>query len=121
MHWASVTLADQRIKRWTSKIGQSSTLPMRQAKKLLQPVSFRRMFERVEAKDEDAADRRDVLQILYMIHGTSEFTRESVLKDIEAQPRTDDGPGIAELRRFCTAAAPRPPPRRQSVLPCRPS
>ena len=86
-------------------------------------LSFKEMFERVEADDEDAASRADILRTLHTLtwpardkNGDTVFTTADLLERLnEIAERVRKGaaeePDLAGLRRFCTApraAAPTP-------------
>ena len=101
--------AETRFKEWWHLIGSAvEYAASRAAQKLCQPISFKQMFARTEAKDEEAIERADVIQALYAIEGGDKFTAislheylaESARKAAEGLP---EEPGTAELRRFCTA------------------
>ncbi len=103
--------AETRFKEWWHLIGSAVE---HAAEKLLQPISFKQMFDRTEAKDEEATERADIIQALYAINGDDEFTaiglHEHLAKSAkDAESGTEEEPGTAELRRFCTAKLARAP------------
>jgi hypothetical protein len=101
--------AETRFKEWWRLVGSAvEHAAGREAEKLHQPISFKQMFSRTEAKDEEAAERTDVVQALYAINGGEEFTaiglHEHLAKSAKAaESGTVEEPGPAALRRFCTA------------------
>jgi len=78
-------------------------------------LSFKEIFGRVEADDEDAISRGDILKTLHSIpwpamdnDGDPAFTTAGVLEHLnKVATQVRDGgteePDMAELRRFCTA------------------
>jgi hypothetical protein len=72
-------------------------------------LSFKDMFERVEAEDEDAISRGDILKTLHTVwpKGAAFTTADAaeLLRQIAEQVRNGEPekPHMAELRRFCTA------------------
>jgi hypothetical protein len=71
-------------------------------------MSFKSLFERVEAADEEASARADTLQTLYALFAGEKFTSANVLAKfgesaVEAfDGGQDEDVGIVELKRFCT-------------------
>ena len=57
------------------------------SEKLGQPISFKTMFERIEAKDEDASERADIIQTLYAIKGRDNFTAISLHEHLAESAR----------------------------------
>ena len=109
--------AETRFKEWWHLVGSAVEYAADQrAEEELHPISFKQMFARTEAKDEEAAERTDVIQALYAINGSVEFTSTSLHKHLAksakaAELGTAEESGITELRRFCTtklAGAPSP-------------
>jgi hypothetical protein len=71
-------------------------------------LSFKDMFERVEAEDEDAISRAGILKTLHAVWPDKAFTTADVaerLRQIAERVRNGEPeePDLAELRRFCTA------------------
>jgi hypothetical protein len=94
--------AETRFKEWWHLIGSAVEHAADQN------ISFKEMFARTEAKDEEAVERADVIQTLYAIKGGGEFTAiwlHEYLAESARKPANgiEEAPGIAELRRFCTA------------------
>jgi hypothetical protein len=97
--------AETRFKRWWQLVGSAVE---HAAESVGQVVSFEAIFARVEADDDEAAARADILQTLYAIWPGSEFTSAKVLAHLDesagtaAQTSQPEDAGLAELRRFCT-------------------
>jgi len=94
--------AETRFKEWWHLIGSAVEHAAGQT------ISFKEMFARIEAKDEEAVERADIMQSLYAIYGNHEFTAIDLNEHLAESSRkrefgTDEDPGIVELRRFCTA------------------
>ena len=100
---------ETRFKEWWHIIGSAvENAAYCMSEKLCRPISFKVMFERIEAKDEDASERANIIQTLYTINGRSNFTAISLHEHLaksarEAEIGIAEAPGTAELRRFCTA------------------
>jgi hypothetical protein len=101
--------AETRFKEWWRLIGSAvEHAAFRVAEKLDRPISFKQMFERTEVKDEEAAERADVIQALYAIKGGDKFTSIGLHEHLAESARKasevgTEEPGTVELRRFCTA------------------
>ena len=110
-----------RFKSWWRLVGSAVENAVFEATGVL--LSFKEMFERVEADDEDAASRADILRTLHTLTwpardkgGDTVFTTADLLERLnEIAERVRKGaaeePDLAGLRRFCTApraAAPTP-------------
>jgi hypothetical protein len=112
--------AETRFKEWWHLIGSA----VEHAAKAYGDVSFKVMFARVEAKDEETSGRAEHIQTLLALQSDeaflaikngSAFTSADLHKYFDACAKaafnTDEEPGIIELRRFCTfrtAKAPTP-------------
>jgi hypothetical protein len=107
--------AETRFKEWWHLVGSAvEHAAYRKAGKLMQPISFKQMFSRTEAKDEEMIERTDIIQALYAINGSDQFTaiglHEHLAKSAkDSECGTAEEPGTAELRRFCTAKLARAP------------
>jgi hypothetical protein len=106
--------AETRFKEWWHLVGSAVE---HAADHRAQPISFRQMFDRTEAKDEEAAERADIIQALYAINGSNEFTALSLEEHLAKSARDSEigiaeEQGTAELRRFCTAKLARAPSQR---------
>jgi hypothetical protein len=110
-----------RFKAWWLLVGSAVENAVFEATGVL--LSFKEMFERVEADDEDAASRADILRTLHTLtwpardkDADAVFTTADLLERLnEIAERVRNGaaeePDLAGLRRFCTAsraAAPTP-------------
>jgi hypothetical protein len=106
---------ETRFKRWWRLVGSAVENAAFEATGAA--LSFKDMFERVEAEDEDAISRGAVLETLCSIwpNGAA-FTTGAVAEHLNAiatrvKNGADEDQRMAELRRFCTApkaAAPSP-------------
>jgi hypothetical protein len=107
--------AETRFKEWWHLVGSAvEHAADHRAEKLMQPISFKQMFARTEAKDEEAAERADIIQALYAINGSDEFTALGLEEHLAKSARdseigTAEEQGTVELRRFCTAKLARAP------------
>jgi hypothetical protein len=107
--------AETRFKEWWHLVGSAvEHAADSKAEKLMQPISFKQMFSRTEAKDEEMIERTDIIQALYAIKGSDEFAavglHEHLAKSArDAETGTAEEPGTAELRRFCTVKLARAP------------
>jgi hypothetical protein len=107
--------AETRFKEWWHLIGSAvEHAAGHEAERLFQPISFKQMFARTEAKDEEAAERAEIIQTLYAINGGAEFTAIGVHEYLAKSAKDAEGgkaeePGPTELRRFCTARAAKAP------------
>jgi hypothetical protein len=95
---------ETRFKEWWHLIGSA----VEHAAGHLQPVSFKQMFNRTETKDEEMIERADIIQTLYAIHSSNEFTATGLHEHLaksakDADCGTAEEQGTAELRQFCTA------------------
>ena len=99
-----------RFKAWWSLVGAAVENAVFEATG--SPLSFKELFERVEADDEDAVSRADVLKTLHSMtwtakdkDGDATFTTADVFERLNevAENGAAEEPGMAELRRFCTA------------------
>ena len=110
-----------RFKAWWNLVGSAVENAVFEATGVM--LSFKELFERVEADDEDAASRADILRTLRTLtwpasdrDGDTVFTTAVLLERLnEIAERVRKGateePDLAGLRRFCTApraAAPTP-------------
>jgi len=102
-----------RFKTWWLLVGSAVENAVLEAAETL--LSFKEIFGRVEADDEDAISRGDILKTLHSIpwpamdnDGDPAFTTAGVLEHLnKVATQVRDGgteePDMAELRRFCTA------------------
>ena len=96
---------ETRFKTWWTLVGSAIEHAAGTAGK---PLSFKSLFERVEAADEEASARADTLQTLYALFAGEKFTSANVLAKFgESAAEAFDGGqdedvGIVELKRFCT-------------------
>ena len=101
--------AETRFKEWWHLVGAAVEHAADQrAEKLCQPILFKQMFARTEAKDEEAAERTEIIQTLYAINGANDFTAISLHEHLAKSARAAEigaaeEPGNTELRQFCTA------------------
>ena len=94
-----------RFKTWWRLVGSAVENAVFEATGA--PLSFKELFERVEADDEDAISRADILRMLHSIPWASKdkaggaiFTAADLLKRLD---EAAEEPSMADLRRFCTA------------------
>jgi hypothetical protein len=94
-----------RFKTWWTVVGSAVEHAAKTAGKT---VSFKDLFERVEAADEEASARADMLQALYALFPREEFTSANVLEKFEESAREaaargqPEDAGLVDLKRFCT-------------------
>ena len=94
-----------RFKTWWRLVGSAVENAVFEATGA--PLSFKELFARVEADDEDAISRADILRTLHSIPWASKdkaggaiFTAADLLKRLD---EAAEEPSMADLRRFCTA------------------
>lgn len=92
--------AETRFKEWWHLIGSA-------VEYAAGCISFKEMFSRTEAKDEEAVERADVIQTLYGIYGANKFRSVELYEHLAESARKvtssggDEKSEIIELRRFC--------------------
>jgi hypothetical protein len=97
---------ETRFKEWWHLVGSAvEHAADRVSEKLCQPISFKLMFARTEAKDEETAERADIIQTLYAINGSDEFTAAGLHEHL-AKSAKDAECGTAEE---AGTAEPEPP------------
>ncbi|PNE10334.1 MAG: hypothetical protein CR217_14910 [Beijerinckiaceae bacterium] len=107
--------SETRFKEWWHLVGSAiEHAADHRAEKLMQPISFKQMFGRTEAKDEEAAERADIIQTLHAIYGSNEFTTIGLHEHLAKSARDSEigaaeENGTTELRQFCTAKLARAP------------
>ena len=97
--------AETRFKEWWHLVGSAVE---HAADHRAQPISFRQMFDRTEAKDEEAAERADIIQALYAINGSNEFTALSLEEHLAKAP---------EIRKSASRKSREPPSCADSAPP----
>ena len=102
-----------RFKAWWHLVGSAVEQAVLEATGT--PLSFKEIFERAEADDEDAISRADILRTLHGLpwptkdeDGAPTFTTADVLERLReiaelVRNGATEEPDMAELRRFCTA------------------
>jgi hypothetical protein len=97
---------ETRFKDWWTLVGSAVEYAARTCE---HAVSFKDLFESVEANDEEAAARADKLQTLYSLFAEETFTSANLFTKFEesairATTRGEaEDAGVVELKRFCTS------------------
>jgi hypothetical protein len=100
--------APTRFKKWWHLVGSAvEHAACSMAEKRGKAFLFKQMFERIEASDEEAIERADIIQSLYAIFNKQKFSALAVFEHLAKSARdaadgTSERPGSATLRRFCT-------------------